>query len=115
MFHEMPLKLYFMKCSETKVSQCAFAFKNAFNKCVHEIEEENLKFSNYGLKKNDSSTPASAISEIVVLLFFVSFFISFGVCGYAKYFFDAMRNQTSKQKYILDLIKRRSKDSSFNQ
>ena len=27
MFHEMALKLYFMKCSERKVSQCILAFK----------------------------------------------------------------------------------------
>ena len=28
MFHEMPLKLYFMKCSDKKVSQCILACRN---------------------------------------------------------------------------------------
>ena len=28
MFHEMPLKLYFMKCYERKFSQCIFVFIN---------------------------------------------------------------------------------------
>ena len=31
MLHEMPMKLYFMKCSEKKVSQCILAFRVFYN------------------------------------------------------------------------------------
>ena len=40
---------------------------------------------------------------------FISLFVFFGVCIYVWYFFDAVRNRTSNRKYLLGLIKRRSK------
>ena len=34
MFHEMPLKLYFMKCSERKISQCILPLKQMCTKNI---------------------------------------------------------------------------------
>ena len=45
---------------------------------------------------------------------FISSFVSFRVCGYTKDLFDAVRNQTSNRKHLLQLTERRSKDSSFD-
>ena len=40
---------------------------------------------------------------------FISSFISFVVNIYVQYFIDAVRNQTFNNKYLLELIKRKSK------
>ena len=44
MFHEMPLKLYFMKYSERKVSQCILAFKQ-LQKNNASKESKMIKYS----------------------------------------------------------------------
>ena len=40
---------------------------------------------------------------------FNSSFVSLGVSIYVQYFLDAVRNQYSNSKYLLELIKRKSK------
>ena len=57
----------------------------------------------------DSSTLTSETSENLFLFVFISLFVYFGACIYVDHFFDAVENQTSKRKYLLELIKRRSK------
>ena len=41
MFHEMPVKLNFMKCSERKVSQCILSLKIYFSEMFHESLKKN--------------------------------------------------------------------------
>ena len=55
--------------------------------------------------KNDSSTSTFEIGENVYLFAFIS---SFGVCIYARDFFDIVRSQTSNKKST-ELDKSRSK------
>ena len=63
------------------------------------------------VKKQDSSI---STSEKVYLFVFTSSFVSFGVCIYLQYFFDITRNQTSNKKYLLELIKSKSKTRGKN-
>ena len=44
----------------------------------------------------------------------ISSFVSFGICIYIQYFFDALRNQTLNKNYLLELIKKRSKVHGMN-
>ena len=59
----------------------------------------------------DNSVLITSTSETVKLslFFFNSLFVSFGVFKSLQYFFYSERNQASNRKYILGLIKRRSK------
>ena len=57
----------------------------------------------------DSSTSTSEISEKVYLFVFISSNVFFVVCIFVQYFFDAVKNQFSNKKYILELIKKGSK------
>ena len=52
-------------------------------------------------------------SENVCLFVSLLWLVSFGVCIYIQYFFDVMRN-TPNNKYLLELIKRRSKIQERN-
>lgn len=48
----------------------------------------------------------SKVDENVCLFVFIS---SLGVCIYLEYFLDMVINQSSNEKYLLELIMRRSK------
>ena len=50
MFHEMPLKLYFMKCSERKVSQYILALRTLFLQKTSGRLLLNLQFSSLQFK-----------------------------------------------------------------
>ena len=49
MFHEMPLKLYFMKCSERKVSQYILPLKNeehSQNERIYKTQATKISYDN---------------------------------------------------------------------
>ena len=52
----------------------------------------------------DSSTSMS--DEKIFPFSFISSFVSFDVCIYVRYLFDAVRKETSNKKYLFELIKR---------
>ena len=60
-------------------------------------------------KKQDSSTITFETGKNNYLFTFISSFASVWVCIYVQYFFDVVRNKTTNKKYLLELIKRRSK------
>ena len=54
-FHEMPRKLYFMKCSERKISQCTLPLKNCNffpDMSAHCFTSESLTYSKGNIKVN---------------------------------------------------------------
>ena len=57
----------------------------------------------------NSTTSTSEASENAYLFVFIPSRVSFGVWIYVQYFFVAVRNQTSNKKYLLKLIRRKSK------
>ena len=48
-------------------------------------------------------------NENVFLFLFISSFVSFEVWSYLQQYFDSLKNKTSNRKYLLELIKRKSK------
>ena len=62
----------------------------------------------------DSLTSTSEIVEKVYLFAFLSSYVFFEIFIFVQHFFDAVKNQFSNKKYILELIKRRSKAQEKN-
>ena len=63
MFHEMPLKLYFMKCPERKVSQCIVAFKeNGYQESIISKIFKRIT-NNHSLPQSQQLMPATDIQE----------------------------------------------------
>ena len=63
MFHEMPLKLYFMKCPERKVSQCIVAFKeNGYQESIISKIFKRIT-NNHSLPQSQQLMPATYIQE----------------------------------------------------
>ena len=64
-----------------------------------------IRIFNSAFKKQDSLTPSFEADENIYALYISSF----GVCIYVQCFFDVVRNHSSNKKYLLELIKRRSR------
>ena len=78
---------------------------------VRKIKKKLVKEEVLTVRKKtlETSPSASETSENVLLFVFISLLISFGVCSYIQYLSGSVQNQASNKKYLLELIKRRSK------
>ena len=79
MFHEMTLKLYFMRCSERKISQCILPLRNENTKNEHAETKKNWRKSK---RKRAISSNIYIVAGIIkikrfqFLLSFKNFFLA---------------------------------------
>ena len=63
MVHEMPRKLYFMKCSERKISQCILPLKIFFKSKKKDLSINSEESGESSKKKREGSLNDSSVSE----------------------------------------------------